>query len=150
MRAITIRQPWAWAIVHAGKRVENRSWGTDYCGPVLIHAAKGMTRTEYELACSVIESIVGRYCVPPIEKLLRGGIVGRAQLVDHIHPGGLGMRGYPSARAARLRHRLADDPWYGGEHGLVMDDVEPTPFVECRGALGLWQPPDHVLEALRP
>ena len=24
MKAISIRQPWAWAILHAGKRVENR------------------------------------------------------------------------------------------------------------------------------
>ena len=25
LRAISIRQPWAWAVVHAGKDVENRS-----------------------------------------------------------------------------------------------------------------------------
>lgn len=26
IRALTLKQPWAWAVVHAGKRVENRSW----------------------------------------------------------------------------------------------------------------------------
>ena len=40
MKAITVRQPWAWAIMHDGKDVENRSRniaGT-YRGPVVIHA----------------------------------------------------------------------------------------------------------------
>lgn len=26
VKALTIRQPWAWAICHAGKRIENRAW----------------------------------------------------------------------------------------------------------------------------
>ncbi|MDQ7877345.1 hypothetical protein Q9R08_05075 [Microbacterium sp. QXD-8] len=37
---MTVRQPWAWAIIHAGKNVENRvrNIAGDYRGPVLIHA----------------------------------------------------------------------------------------------------------------
>lgn len=38
MKALTIRQPWADAIVHQTKRVENRTWKTNYRGLVLIHA----------------------------------------------------------------------------------------------------------------
>ncbi len=38
MKALSVRQPFAWAIVHGGKDVENRSWATSYRGPVLIHA----------------------------------------------------------------------------------------------------------------
>lgn len=26
--ALSIRQPWAWAILHAGKDIENRDWHT--------------------------------------------------------------------------------------------------------------------------
>ena len=26
MKALTLRHPWAWAIVHCGKDVENRTW----------------------------------------------------------------------------------------------------------------------------
>lgn len=26
MKVLTVRQPWAWAIFHAGKNVENRTW----------------------------------------------------------------------------------------------------------------------------
>lgn len=40
MRILTVRQPWAWAIIHGGKDVENRvrNIAGDYRGPVAIHA----------------------------------------------------------------------------------------------------------------
>lgn len=43
MRILTVRQPWAWAIVHGQKDVENRvrNIAGDYRGPVAIHAAMG-------------------------------------------------------------------------------------------------------------
>jgi hypothetical protein len=40
MKALSIQQPWAWAIIHAGKRVENRTWSTRFRGPFFIHAGK--------------------------------------------------------------------------------------------------------------
>lgn len=62
MKAISIRQPWAWLILHPDlqgeerahaiecrmlKDIENRTGPTRYRGEILIHAAKGMTRAEY-------------------------------------------------------------------------------------------------------
>ena len=40
MRILTVRQPWAHAIIHGGKNVENRvrNLAGDYRGPVAIHA----------------------------------------------------------------------------------------------------------------
>ena len=38
MKALTVRQPWAWAIVHAGKRIENRTRRTNFRGRFYIHA----------------------------------------------------------------------------------------------------------------
>lgn len=40
MKALSVKQPWAWAIIHAGKDIEKRTWRTDYRGPLLIHAGK--------------------------------------------------------------------------------------------------------------
>ena len=39
MKALSIRQPWAWLILHGGKDIENRTWATKLRGRVLIHAA---------------------------------------------------------------------------------------------------------------
>lgn len=40
MRILTVRQPWAWAIIHGGKDVENRTRNIagEYRGTVAIHA----------------------------------------------------------------------------------------------------------------
>jgi len=38
-RVLSVHPAWAWAIIFAGKDVENRSWTTPYRGPILIHAS---------------------------------------------------------------------------------------------------------------
>jgi hypothetical protein len=40
MKALTLWQPWAEAIARRLKPHETRSWGTDYRGPLAIHAGK--------------------------------------------------------------------------------------------------------------
>jgi len=122
MKFISIRQPWAWCIFH-GKPVENRSWWTNYRGPLGIHAAKGMTRAEYEF-CRAFAARLG-LTVPPMADLPRGGIVGRAKLVDCVS-----------------RHA---SPWFFGPNGLVLEDAEPLPFIPLKGALGLFDVPEGVL-----
>jgi hypothetical protein len=38
-RVLSVRPPWAWAIIFAGKNIENRGWTTPYRGAILIHAS---------------------------------------------------------------------------------------------------------------
>jgi hypothetical protein len=77
-RAIAIRQPFAWAIIHAGKDVENRLssarrlFESAIGERVLIHASKGMTAAEYENAAAFMASI-GVRC-PQREALQFGGV----------------------------------------------------------------------------
>ena len=40
MKVLSIKQPWASAIVYGLKDVENRNWQTSYRGPILIHSSK--------------------------------------------------------------------------------------------------------------
>jgi hypothetical protein len=67
MKALSVRQPWAWAILALGKDVENRSWRTEHRGPLLIHAPK-----RWDLHVDEFD--------PPAE-LPTGGIVGMVTLV---------------------------------------------------------------------
>lgn len=122
MKALSIRQPWAWCILH-GKPVENRKWWTSYRGPLLLHAAKGMARHEYE-ECRDFAARLG-LTVPNMAGLPRGGIVGRAKLVDCVS-----------------RHA---SPWFFGPQALVLANVEPLPFIPLKGALGLFDVPEGVL-----
>lgn len=125
MKAISIRQPWAWAILHAGKRIENRTRYWSHRGPVLLHASKGMTEREFEEAASFIWRLSQR--APTREELDRGGIVGRATIVGCVH----------ESDKPWITER--DKPWFFGPWGIVLDDVQPLPFHPCKGALGLFE-----------
>lgn len=118
--ALSIRQPWAWAIISAGKDIENRDWSTRFRGPVCIHAAKGMTRAEYADARDSI-----RYAadwsldVPLMTDLKRGGIIGVAEIVDCVEE--------------------SASPWFFGRYGFVLQNARPVEFIPVRGALGFFE-----------
>jgi hypothetical protein len=168
MKALSVRQPWCWAIVHAGKRVENRDWlnAPTYRGPILIHAAKGCTRDEWADAAAAILRVPEfpfDLDVPPLVDLPRGGIVGRARLERIVRTGRaehrwtLGSDGATVARGCELcgvslelAHGLCPqaDPWaVPGALGLILADVEPLPFVPLKGMLGLFNVDDAAFAA---
>ena len=116
MKALTIRQPWAWLIVQGYKDIENRTWATGYRGPLLIHAAKRkMSADDVEL----LEELCRILDVRPPEALSYGGIIGVATLTDCV------------------QHHPSE--WFTGPVGWVLTGVEPLPFVACRGRLGLFE-----------
>jgi ASCH domain len=44
MKALSIQQPWAWAIIYAGKNIENRTWNTHFRGTFAVHASGTLMR----------------------------------------------------------------------------------------------------------
>lgn len=122
MRVLTVRQPWAWAIFH-GKDIENRDWPTAYRGPVLIHAAAGCTRREYDEARAFMESVAGigwqMAPVPAWSELQRGVILGKVDIHDCV--------------------TLSVSPWFMGRYGFVLRRpvLLPEP-IAIKGRLGFW------------
>jgi hypothetical protein len=128
--AISVRQPWAWALIHGGKDVENRNKapiGTaNLIGHrVAIHASRGMTRREYESARDFMLNL-GVDCPRP-DDLIRGAIIGSVR-VDQI----------VSERPSR---------WFFGPRGIVVDRPESCAPIACKGQLGwfIWKPFDGPL-----
>ena len=83
MKTLTVRQPWAWLIVHGYKTVENRSWSTNYRGSLLIHAAKAVDREGMaDLRAHWAE--IGDPLTPSELKDLEtvGAVVGRVNVID--------------------------------------------------------------------
>ena len=60
MKCLSVRQPWAWAIIHGGKDVENRNWYTSFRGTLAIHAGKSFDMNRGEWA----SMSTGRYGEP--------------------------------------------------------------------------------------
>lgn len=87
MKALTLHQPWASLVAIGAKRIETRSWSTDYRGPLAIHAGKRRPPMDFTDG----EYRVGRYdgfiLVPPgrtahAEALPLGAIVATCALID--------------------------------------------------------------------
>jgi hypothetical protein len=69
MRTITIRQPWASLIIEGIKDIENRTWATSYRGPLLIHAGKGIDKSEW---------------TQTLTDMPAGAIIGTVDLIDVV------------------------------------------------------------------
>lgn len=135
MRVLSGRQPWWWAILHADKRIENRKWNTHYRGPILLHAALA----EYKDGARWIKEHLGIDC-PDFADLPKGGIVGRARIVDVIPAGGIPEAFWPGWwKSIDMRWHMRD------QFGFVLADVEPLPFFPCKGALSLFRPTPEML-----
>ncbi|MGL4619937.1 MAG: ASCH domain-containing protein, partial [Chroococcidiopsis sp.] len=82
MKALSIRQPWAWLIVNGYKDIENRNWRCYYRGLLLIHASKTFRKYDYREAMDFIYLIDKslHYKIPAFEDFEKGGIVGGAYL----------------------------------------------------------------------
>ncbi|MEJ6393157.1 hypothetical protein V8J82_07825 [Gymnodinialimonas sp. 2305UL16-5] len=131
--ALSVRQPSAWAIIHGGKDVENRSLGSMRVGRmtpgrIAIHAATGMKRDEYDY-------LVWRWArdgiqVPRPDALPRGAIIGSVEVVEIV--------------------TISDSPWFGGEAGLALRDPVPCDPIPATGALGYfaWQASGDLAEPL--
>jgi hypothetical protein len=82
MKVLTLRQPWAWLAVSGFKDIENRSWATDFRGPLLIHAGKAKPhRDDLEWAAERLAAAWGVH-LPDVFTL--GALVGRVHVIDCV------------------------------------------------------------------
>jgi hypothetical protein len=167
MRAITVKQPWAWAIAVGAKTVENRSrpapWRSAVGERIAIHAGKGWDRAALskgspmwelahateawrvtrDVAAAVPLASLVTYLVPTFH--WRGAVMATAVLAD-VH------------EATPVEQTCCCRPWgiYAYEDGdtnplawhLVLRDIQPMKPILCPGALGLWTVPADVEAAM--
>jgi hypothetical protein len=127
VKALTVRQPWAWAIVHGGKDVENRVWSTSYRDTLAIHA--GLEHAGDE----AFEAVAKLADMPPLLNL--GMVVGIVELVD-VHEASAEVEVEPGLVAAAC----CKSPWAqsDGWYHWVLSDPKPLRPKRRKGALGLW------------
>ena len=118
MKAISIRQPWAWLVVHGHKDIENRTWATKYRGKTLIHASgHKITRVEYDdfVGCCRAVRIKS---FPAINGFKTSRIVGSVELVVCVEE--------------------SKSRWYFGPYGFVLKNAKKLPFRQMKGKLNIW------------
>jgi hypothetical protein len=138
VKALTLKRPWAWAIIHAGKRVENRTWKPT--ADILrgdwfaIHAGKGWDLDGHMFIHQQITTDV------PTEFRDPQGIVAVCR-----------CEGIMASTMGLIRAGMEDQvKWFCGPVGWVLRDVIPVHPVPCRGAQMLWEVPADLLPRLQP
>lgn len=122
MKALSIKQPWANLIIHAGKDIENRTWKTTYRGRLAIHASKRKSWGEYVDAVVLAEQsgLTASISIPMPDECVYGAIIGTVDLIDCVEK--------------------SDSPWFCGPYGFVLSNPRPLLVpVLVRGSLGLWE-----------
>jgi hypothetical protein len=135
VKALSIRTPWWWYILHAGKDIENRDWPTRVRGRVLIHASKWWVKEDIARDDWDAEEMAAKagsnFLLPDWRKIrecceCRGCIVGSVEIVDCVPQ--------------------SDSPWFVGDYGFVLRNpvtfAKPIPY---KGALGFFGVPDDLV-----
>ncbi|OZE90241.1 hypothetical protein CH302_27735 [Rhodococcus sp. 15-2388-1-1a] len=145
MKALTVQQPWAWAIMHGGKTIENRTQNWKYRGPLAIHA--GARWSDRGAVSEVVDDAWAKHGGGRVRwdrlGFPMGAIVGVVDLVD-VHPESgcctpWGESAYVE-HGGRERRRIVH---------LVLENPRPLPApYPCSGALGLWTPPQDIVDHL--
>lgn len=124
MKALSIRQPFAWFITHRYKDIENRSWkphnqNMKFRGRFLIHAGKEWYPgvKSFQDAEDLFTKITHEVVRIPRD-IGFGGIVGEAEIIDVVN-----------------EH---DSPWFVGPVGLVIRNAAPRIFFPYNGQLGFF------------
>ena len=122
VKVLSVRQPWATAIVLGWKGIENRSWSTRYRGRLYIHAAATRTsRAEYTEAEEFIANacgvrLVGSSSVPPN---YFGAVIGHVDVVDVVKDSG--------------------SSWFTGPFGWVLHNAKDCEPIPMKGRLGIFE-----------
>jgi len=124
MLALSGYSIWYWAILHAGKDVENRKWPTAIRGTIALHASKRIPPEDYWEARGYIERIA-KLKVGSSEDFVKGAIIGVVDIVDCV--------------------KHSSSPWFFGPYGFVLQNprVLPRP-IPCAGALYFWKVPAEI------
>jgi len=118
MKALSIRQPWAWLIVNGYKDIENRTWPTQFRGRVMIHA--GQAVDGQVLALWRVDSVLNTVPMPSISHLTTGAIIGEVYITGCVTE--------------------STSPWFCGPYGFVIANPQayevPIPY---KGKLGFFE-----------
>jgi hypothetical protein len=126
MMALSIRPAWAWAIIHGGKDVENRSRRCHFRGRFLVHASLELTPGDFERAVAALAAAGEVEILPRPDEFEMGGLVGSVELVDVAE--------------------RSDSVWYQqGCFAWLLRNPRPMPFLPYTGRRNWFHVPDELI-----
>lgn len=124
MKAITLYRPWAYAIAHLGKDIENRSYNCSLPSGEWLAIHSGQKSSS--IAIAEIAGLSGRTIPSNLES---SAIVAVAQFIGNT--------------------TASDSPWFTGPIGWQLANTIAIKSVPCKGSQGLWELPADTLAIVR-
>jgi hypothetical protein len=127
VKALTVKNPWAWWIVHGYKTssgilykdVENRTWKTDYRGKIFVHASKR--------PCDIQTSLEGVFTDMAFLKAI---------VYETAHYNGMSIGGVEITDCTRTPGSKWAEPGMG--HWILKNFIPCAEPIPAKGKLGLW------------
>ena len=141
MKALTIMQPWATLIALGEKRIETRSWKTNYRGDIAIHAGKNdkfmhlINRTPFFESLGITKNIYPFGAVIAIAKLVDCVLVEDYQkTVSFVDSTGI----IQEIKVPPNYPEIEFGFYQPGRYAWILSDVKIIEFFPVNGMQGLW------------
>ena len=126
MKVISIKEPFATLIRNGDKKIETRSWKTNYRGELFIHASGKNIAKEFLINDYVISLIDGL-------NMNYGNIICRGNLVDCVY---MDERFLNSIKEDEKEFKLG--LYELGRYAWIFENVEPIYPIPAKGQLNIW------------
>ncbi|MBO5375884.1 MAG: ASCH domain-containing protein [Bacilli bacterium] len=126
MKVISIKEPFATLIMNGDKKIETRSWKTNYRGELFIHASGKNLAKEFlnnDYVVNLIDGLEMNY----------GNIICRGNLVDCIYMDETFLN---AIKEEEKEYNLG--LYEIGRYAWIFEDVEPICPIPAKGQLNIW------------
>ena len=126
MKVLSIKEPFASLVCLGKKKIETRSWKTNYRGELFIHASGKNLAKEF---------LTNDYVIDLIKNLDMnyGNIICRCNLVDCVY---MDETFLEYIKQNPIEYNLGE--YKQGRYAWVMEDIEPIYPISAKGKLNIW------------
>ncbi len=126
MKVISIKEPFATLITNGIKRIETRSWKTNYRGELFIHASGKSLAKEFLTNDFVVDLIKDM-------NMNYGNIICRCNLVDCVY---MDEKFLEFIKQSPIEYNLGE--YKLGRYAWLLEDIEPINPIPAKGQLNIW------------
>ena len=126
MKVISIREPFATLIMNGVKKIETRSWKTNYRGELFIHAS-GINIAKKFVYNDVIAGLIKDM------DMHYGNIICRCNLVDCVY---MDDNFIECVMKNKIEYNLGK--YEVGRYAWILEDIEPICPILVKGRLNIW------------
>ena len=126
MKVISIKEPFATLITNGIKRIETRSWKTNYRGELFIHASGKSLAKEFLTNDFVVDWIKDM-------NMNYGNIIGKCNLVDCVY---MDEKFLEFIKQNPTEYNLGE--YKLGRYAWILENIEPINPIPAKGQLNIW------------